>query len=171
MSSTQGTTVKKGAIAKARSKAEAKLKHAQSYSVIQVPEDVKKKVEYQHIVAWVALPTSHKENYPNEQEPWECTNEREIAKKLGIDQSTISIWKSKQEFWEEVFKVQKIITAGDVADVILGLKRAAIATGKAPEVKLYLQLAGMISESEKVEHQISPELKKALDTLGGVLPD
>jgi hypothetical protein len=157
----------KGGVQKARNETLANLNRTQVYPSVIVPADVEKKVEYQHVVNWIALPTSYREEYLG----WECSSEKALAKKLGINEWTINKWKNTNELWAEVFKLQKQHLAYDMGDVLLGLKRAAIATGKAPEVKLYAQIAGAISEADKIEHNISPEVKKALEVLSGVLPD
>lgn len=158
---------KQNKVTKARNETLAKLNKTQAYPSIIVPDTIEKKIEWTHVVNWVALPTSYREQYLD----WECTSEKALAKKLGINEWTLNQWKHTNEFWAEVFKVQKQHLAYDLGDVLLGLKRAAISTGKAPEVKLYAQIAGAISEADKVEHNISPEVKKALEVLGGVLPD
>jgi hypothetical protein len=90
---------------------------------------------------WASLPTPLRE--PKTQKEW--------AKKWGVTEATLSIWKRKQKFWEMVASFRREWAKDKTSDVIYGLFRNASTRGEAAEVKLWLQ--SIEDWSEKVQPQ------------------
>lgn len=86
--------------------------------------------EYSDFVAWTALPTELR--VPKTQ--------RELAKKFGVGEDTLSEWKRRNGFWEEVTDKRKAWGRERTPDVMLALFKRIQRTGSAPEVRLWLEV-------------------------------
>lgn len=120
-------------------------------------KDINKQKEFWEVVNWIAQPATDRD--PKTQ--------KELAKKLEIDESTIIDWKKIDGFWEEVKKIRLLWVKDKVSSVLLGLYGKALGGG-AQEVKLFLQYAGEFVEEIKIKQteEYSPEtVKKVMDTL------
>ena len=86
--------------------------------------------EYHEFILWIALPKELRE--PNTQ--------AELSKHFGVGQDTLSEWKKKTGFWEEVAKQRKEWSKEKTSDIIYALYKRIIEMGSAAEVKLWFQL-------------------------------
>lgn len=86
--------------------------------------------EYSDFVAWTALPTELR--VPKTQ--------RELSKKFGVGEDTLSEWKRRSGFWEEVTEKRKTWGRERTPDVMLALFKRIQRTGSAPEVRLWLEV-------------------------------
>lgn len=86
--------------------------------------------EYSDFVAWTALPTELR--VPKTQ--------RELAKKFGVGEDTLSEWKRRNGFWEGVTEKRKTWGRERTPDVMLALFKRIQRTGSAPEVRLWLEV-------------------------------
>lgn len=133
---------------------------------MDIPEDIKKKIEYQQFVEWMGLPGPERE--PKEQ--------KELAVKLGVEEPTLSNWKKVDGFWDLVREERKRWAKDKVSDVLMGLYRSALIEGKAAEAKLFLQYAEEFEEKHilelkgKIERKLTDEdrelIKRAIEYAG-----
>ncbi len=98
---------------------------------MDIPEEIKKKIEYQQFVEWMGLPGPERD--PKEQ--------KDLSLKLGIPEPTLSNWKKVDGFWDLVRIERKRWAKDKVSDVLMGLYRTAVLEGKAAEAKLFLKYA------------------------------
>lgn len=102
--------------------------------------DIKLTDEFRTFALWLAVPKRQRQ--PQSQ--------GELAEKLGVHPDSLSDWKKREELWAIVAEHRDIWIRENVADVVDGLiKRAK--DGAAPEVKLFLQLAGVYTETTRSE--------------------
>lgn len=114
---------------------------------------VQEPLKLQAFIGWIALPKAARLPKTN----------KELAKKIGVSQDTLTDWKRLTGFWKEVQQEQESYFRGQTADVLHALLEKA-KTGRAAEVKLYLQYFDGFSEKhvvQEVEHpnEISEERK------------
>lgn len=105
------------------------------------PEGLVLADEFDVTAQWMALP--RKERNPETQ--WD------LAHKLGVSPDTVSDWKKLPEFWARVEAYRQDWIKDEIPDVVAGLIKKA-KYGSAAEVKLFLQFAGIFTETQKVEH-------------------
>ena len=92
--------------------------------------------EYHEFILWIALPKELRE--PNTQ--------TELSKHFGVGQDTLSEWKKRKGFWDEVVEHRKSWTKEKTSDVIYALYKRIIETGSAAESKLWFQIIDNWSE-------------------------
>lgn len=85
--------------------------------------------EYLDFVAWVALPTELRQ--PKTQQ--------DLAKEFGVGQDTLSEWKQRPDFWEDVSKKRREWGRERTPDVLLALFKRIQKTGGAAEVRLWME--------------------------------
>lgn len=117
---------------------------------------MKKEFEYLQFIAWIALPTELRK--PKKQ--------KELAKKLKVEESTLSDWKLKKDFWNSVRKEINRWARNKTPDIILSLYKNIMANGKAPEIKLWFQYIENWNEKDietelkqNEEHELNEEDK------------
>jgi len=86
--------------------------------------------EYDDFIEWIALP--NKLRKPKTQ--------RELARKFGIGEDTLSDWKQREGFWEEVEKKRKSWGKERTPNVLLGLYKKASETGDPRAVRLWFEV-------------------------------
>lgn len=91
---------------------------------------LKNEATYSAFVLWVSLPDQMKK--PATQELF--------SEKYHISERTLSTWKYRDGFWEEVRKIRKEWSKELTSNVVLGLYKKAKFDGSAAEVKLWMQL-------------------------------
>jgi hypothetical protein len=105
-------------------------------------KDLKNPLTYQDFIEWSALPDTEKEPRTHQ----------EFAIKNGISNGTLTDWKNREGFWDEVKEKRKVWAKGRTSNVILGLYRRALKAGTASEVKLWLQVFDDFVEHTKQTH-------------------
>lgn len=95
--------------------------------------------EYLEFIHWIATPDEFRE--PKTQ--------RELAEKFGVGEDVLSDWKKRDGFWEEVKRKIRSWGQDKMPDILDALYREITKTGRAAEVKLWLQYVE--GWSEKVE--------------------
>lgn len=115
---------------------------------IEPQSKIRHQMEYYDFIEWIATPSSIRN--PKTQQ--------ELSKKFGVGQDTLSEWKSRQYFWEEVTKKRKNWGRERTPEVILAMYNRIIKTGNAAEVKLWLEY--FESWSEKTAAVIQDPLKR-----------
>lgn len=91
---------------------------------------LKREGTYNQFVLWVSLPDQLKKP----------PTQGEFAKQHNISEVTLSTWKYRDGFWEEVKLIRKKWGQELTPNVLLGLYKNAKFDGKASEVKLWLQI-------------------------------
>jgi len=86
--------------------------------------------EYADFVQWIALPKSLRS--PKTQ--------RELAKKFGVGEDTLSEWKNREDFWNEVEKKRKSWGKERTPNVLMGLYTRAIKSGDPQSVRLWYEI-------------------------------
>jgi len=100
----------------------------------RAPQRIKKIAEYLGYVIFTATPRAMRET------KYGCINDIDYAKINKLDLTTLSHWRARDGFWDEV-KAQLIKWGKDkTPDIMAALYRTAQREGKAPEVKLWNQL-------------------------------
>lgn len=113
------------------------------YNKIQDP------LKLQAFIDWIAIPKVAREP----------KNYKDFAKQIGVNQDTLTDWKHLIGFWQEVQKEQKEYFKEETTEVLSGLLQRA-KTGKAPEVKLFLQYFEGFSEKRTIEEPPSALTKE-----------
>jgi len=90
---------------------------------------LKHQMEYLDFIAWIAMPTVIRS--PKTQ--------RELSKKFGVGQDTLSEWKKRPGFWIRVKEKRRQWGQERTPDVVMALYNRIMKTGNAQEVKLWLQ--------------------------------
>lgn len=86
--------------------------------------------EYHQFVLWTSLP----------KELREPKTQAELSKQFGVGQDTVSEWKKRIGFWDEVARQRKNWSKEKTSDIIYSLYKRIMETGNASEVKLWFQL-------------------------------
>lgn len=86
--------------------------------------------EYHQFILWISLP----------KELREPKTQAELSKHFRVGQDTLSEWKKKTGFWEEVASQRKNWSKEKTSEVVYALYKKAVDTGGAPEVKLWFQI-------------------------------
>lgn len=73
-----------------------------------------------------------------------------------VSEHTLSKWKRRPEFWEEVDKLRTPWIKAKKSEVLYALAEKAAKTGNAAEVKLWLQYAEGWQEKSKIETTTTP---------------
>jgi hypothetical protein len=103
-----------------------------------VPNDAKTWTgDQERFIAWLALPKA--ERAPKLQQ--------QLAKEIGVDQSTLSDWKKLPGFMDEVNTRARELVKHDIADV-LGVIRREAKKANLPYVNMVLAMAGMAVDVE-----------------------
>jgi hypothetical protein len=90
---------------------------------------MKKMEMFLEYTQWASLPSALRE--PKTQKDWSL--------KWGVTEATLSRWKSRPEFWEQIANRRREWAKDKTSDVIHGLFRNASTRGEAAEVKLWLE--------------------------------
>lgn len=86
--------------------------------------------EYADFIEWVALP----------KELRSPKTQRELAKKFGVGEDTLSEWKQRDDFWSSVEEKRKNWGRERTPDVLLALHKRAVKTGDAQAVRLWYEI-------------------------------
>ena len=93
-------------------------------------QQIRHKLEYRDFVVWIATPKSLREP----------ATQGELAKQFGIGEDTLSDWKNRLDFWDEVVKERNRWTREKTSDVIHALYKRASESGGAQEVRLWMEI-------------------------------
>jgi len=98
----------------------------------------------------------------------EYDTQAELAKQIGVDTGTLSDWKKREGFWEDVREKRKNYIREEMLTAsISAMYRKILKEGGAPEVKLLHQLADEFVEKSEVTNKntikaLSIERKEAI---------
>ena len=98
-----------------------------------VIEGVQKVADFLEFTMWNALPTYKRE--PKTQ--------KDFAKKIGVGEDTLSIWKNNPKFWDIVWQFIVLRAKDEVADVMDAfLEKAKSAKTTSRDLEMVLRIAG-----------------------------
>ncbi len=103
--------------------------------------DIRLPEEFDAAALWMSIPRKQREP----------ATQAELAEKLGVNPDSITDWKKRDDFWEKVNGYRQSWVKEEISDVVAGLIKKA-KHGAAPEVKLFLQFAGVYTETTRNEH-------------------
>lgn len=121
--------------------------------------------KYLEFITFMAIPDVLRE------ELLEVKTHGDFAKKYRVNEDTLTAWKKRAGFWEDVITVRKDFFRARTANVILALETKSLDPNKVQgqDVRILLTYTGEYSEKVENEHKITPELQTALDKIGKVL--
>jgi len=121
--------------------------------------------EYLEFITFMAIPDVLRE------EQMGLKTQQDFATKFGIDAGTLSDWKKRVGFWDDVIAVRKDFFKARTANVILALETKSLDPEKVQgqDVRVLLTYTGEYSDRNETEHRIHPELAAALERIGKVL--
>lgn len=96
--------------------------------------------KYLDFVLFIALPPEQQKEMTG------CETQKQFAAKIGVHQDSLVDWKKKPEFWDDVSRVRKEIFKEYISEVVYALKKTAVKTGAASEVKVFLEYAGELKK-------------------------
>lgn len=118
---------------------------------------LKKEATYNQFVLWVSLPDSMKKP----------TTQGEFATSYHVSEQTLSTWKYRDGFWDEVRAIRSEWMRELTPNVILGLYKKAKFEGGSSEVKLWLQYAENFKEKGETTVNI-PQLEHLATLIKGI---
>lgn len=95
--------------------------------------------EYADFIQWIAMPKSLRS--PKTQ--------RELARKFGLGEDTLSDWKKREGFWEETEQLRKSWGKERTPNVMLALYNRAVKSGDPSAVRLWYEIVEETRFNEK----------------------
>lgn len=137
---------------------------------IEMHSDLKnmtKPQEYLEYVMFMALPRTMRVEVLG----IEDDTQESFGKKYGVNKNTLTDWKNRAGFWDDVMQVRKEFFRARTADVILALETKNLSPDRVSgqDVRVLLTYTGEYSEKLEQEHKVHPELQAALEKIGQVL--
>lgn len=93
----------------------------------------------------------------------------DFTAKYKVNKNTLTEWRKRVGFWDDVQTVRKEFFRARSGDVLLALETTCIREGKGTDVRVYLTYTGEYSDKVEQEHKVHPELQAALEKIGTVL--
>lgn len=95
----------------------------------------------------------------------------DFSKKYRVNEDTLTAWKKRVGFWEDVITVRKDFFRARTANVILALETKSLDPNKVQgqDVRVLLTYTGEYSEKVENEHKVHPELAAALERISKVM--
>lgn len=117
---------------------------------------------YCAFIYFIALPTSLRSEFIEG-----ATTQMDFAKIMKINDATLSEWKARSGFWDDVRTLQKRYFQDAVGDIILAQKREAI-KGSHQSAKLFLESIGYL-QTEQKENEVPQMLAEAINNISKIL--
>lgn len=117
--------------------------------------------EYLEFIYWLATPIDLRE----------VKTQGDFAKKIGVDQNTLSEWKKREGFQDLLIDTIKSNFRERSASVLRAVERRAHGRGGNQDAALFFKVTGMIKDGTELKLGIDEDLKNALDKVAKVLPD
>lgn len=143
--------------AKKRKKQSEKSENTEHLDLVFVDyHRIQDPLKLQEFIHWIALPKKLRKPKTH----------KTLAKKIGVSQDTLTDWKKLNGFWQEVKCERDNYFREQTSEVLQGLYEKA-KSGKASEVKLYLQYFEGFSEKFGIEEPprrtLTEEERKEVD--------
>ena len=131
-----------------------KIKAEQAEKIVSNPP-MKKPAEYMEFVKFIATPQVMRE----------LKTQEDFANKFGVAETTLSEWKARDGFWDDVARARRLFFKDKTSNVVASIYKAAL--GASPQDrKLWLQYIEEWSEKEEIAHtgegmrELSEAIKK-----------
>jgi hypothetical protein len=146
----------------------------QEGKMMEIPETLSKKMvksgmaglknpgAYCAFIYFIALPTHLRSDFIKG-----ALTQGDFSKAIGINQATLSEWKAREGFWDDVKNVQKRFFQDSVGDIINAQKKEAM-KGNPKSAKLFLEAIGFLEKGEK-ENEVPQMLAEAIKNITKVL--
>lgn len=123
--------------------------------------------EYLEFITFMAIPEVLREDLIG------ARTHGDFSKKYRVDEDTLTSWKKRVGFWDDVVATRKDFFKARTANVLLALETKSLDPNKVngQDVRVLLTYTGEYSEKAETEHKIHPELAAALDKIGKMLPE
>lgn len=140
-------------------------KRSSELKIVSDLSGIKKPQKYLEFITFMAIPDVLRA------ELLEVKTEGDFAKKFLVNKNTLTDWKKRIGFWEDVIAVRKDFFRARTANVILALETKSLDPAKVQgqDVRILLTYTGEYTEKVENEHKIHPELAAALEKIGKVL--
>lgn len=123
--------------------------------------DARKIREYHEFLYWLALPIDLRGE----------KTQKEFAKKIGVGEDTLSDWKKREGFHEELNDLRRAIFSERASNVLRAVERRALGPGGNQDAALFFKATGVIKDQTDLKLGVDEDLKKALDRVAKALPD
>ena len=101
-----------------------------------------KPIEYLEFVKFIAVPQVMRE----------LKTQGDFSKKFEVSETTLSEWKARDGFWDDVAKQRRLFFKDKTSNVVASIYRAALESSPADR-KLWLQYIEEWSEKQELEHK------------------
>ncbi|MFA6228302.1 MAG: hypothetical protein WC668_03925 [Patescibacteria group bacterium] len=105
---------------------------------IEVIDRVQKVAEFIEFVNWSATPSRFRQP----------KNQKDLAAEIGVSIDSLTDWKKHPSFWPLMQIALRKWCQDQIPDIVGGLYSNACGKGKAGDVKMFLQLAGLIENNK-----------------------
>lgn len=116
---------------------------------------------YVTLILYIALPRVYRKGAV------QVDTQEDLAKLLKVDEATLTRWKARPGFWDDVRNVQIKYFTERIGDVILAQENEAI-KGHTPAARLVLEAVGYLKKDDK-ENQVPQLLAEAIKNISTIL--
>lgn len=149
-------------------KQKKKIKNARIAKLGKNEIGIMKAYEYSRFIIFCALPQSARKAILAPDEKGEWYTQVDFARTFKLEPATLSDWKHRQGFWDEVFKTRRDYFKERTGEVLDAVERKAKRTGDAAEAKVMLEYTGELKKDNDPS-KISEDLAAALANISKVL--
>lgn len=167
-------TAEKPSNTMAKKKSTTKKGKGQTGKVTSKPIDLKtdlsgltKPQEYLEYVTFMAIPSVKRVEIMQ----LEDDTQEAFCKKYKVNKNTLTDWKKRVGFWDDVLTIKKEFFKARTANVLLALETKNLDPAKVQgqDVRVLLTFTGEYTEKVESEHKVHPELQAALEKIGKVM--
>ena len=139
------TQAKKSGKASAQNKKSTRKKDA---GAVWTNPEMRAADKYAKFVQWMAAPAEER------RDDWGATSQIALSEKLQVRNATLSEWKKRPDFWNEVNRLRgTTYLQPRTSNVLMALYRRCIKLGMAQDVELWLAYVEGWDKKQIVEHQ------------------
>ena len=125
-------------------------------------DELKHPLGYLDFILFIALPVELRLQIIK------AETQKEFAAKIRVDEDTLTAWKKRDGFWDDVSRVRKEIFKEMVSEVVFAVKTNASKNGGAAESRLFLEYAGELKK-ESDPGRLPESLDRLIEKVGEFL--